>query len=444
MGLGVAAVAVADGHRPARHRRVHPGRAALRRRRAAAAAALPWPHLRHRLAAQLHPRHGDVRRAGRAAALPADREGRVAHRGRTAAAAADRRHHGRLDLLRARSSPAPAATRSSRSSGPACWSWRWACCRRSASTPRCGRRCVYAALFGLGLGFNMQPLVLAVQNAVPPQDMGVATSSATFFRQMGGTLGTAVFLSILFSTVGDKIVGAFRSAARPRPSRPRSRTRRCSPTRPTPRSPRPQSRPAARCRTGALDDTSFLSHLDPGWPGRSSTASPARWTWSSGSPPWCSSWRFVVVFFLPEEKLRTMSGIQAAAAAGCRRGRGGQLAAARSAPPAGRRGGRSQPGVGAVEPDGRRRAARGVSLPVGAEMPSALGGAQHEPDVLAVRLGVHPPVRPTWFRRGRDRGRSRPPAGRPRGGQAGEPSRTRTCRALTVAVDSHDHRRAAV
>ena len=49
-------------------------------------------------------------------------------------------------------------------------------------------------VFGLGLGGNMQPLVLAVQNAVPPRDMGVATSSATFFRQMGGTLGTAVFL----------------------------------------------------------------------------------------------------------------------------------------------------------------------------------------------------------------------------------------------------------
>ena len=72
----------------------------------------------------------------------------------------------------------------------------------------------------------MQPLVLAVQNAVPPQDMGVATSSATFFRQMGGTLGTAVFLSVLFSTVPDKIIGAFRARRRPRPSRPRCRTRR--------------------------------------------------------------------------------------------------------------------------------------------------------------------------------------------------------------------------
>ena len=60
---------------------------------------------------------------------------------------------------------------------------------------------LYMPVFGLGLGMVMQPLVLAVQNAVPPQDIGVATSSATFFRQIGGTLGTAVFLSVLFSTV---------------------------------------------------------------------------------------------------------------------------------------------------------------------------------------------------------------------------------------------------
>ncbi|MCR6492747.1 MDR family MFS transporter [Cellulomonas sp. P24] len=64
-------------------------------------------------------------------------------------------------------------------------------------------------VFGLGLGLTMQPLVLAVQNAVPPREMGVATSSSLFFRQVGGTLGTAVFLSILFSTVGDKIATAF-------------------------------------------------------------------------------------------------------------------------------------------------------------------------------------------------------------------------------------------
>ena len=43
--------------------------------------------------------------------------------------------------------------------------------------------------------------------------MGVATSAATFFRQMGGTLGAAVFLSILFSTVQDKIAEAYKAAA---------------------------------------------------------------------------------------------------------------------------------------------------------------------------------------------------------------------------------------
>lgn len=69
-------------------------------------------------------------------------------------------------------------------------------------------------VFGLGLGFTMQPLVLAVQNAVPVQDMGVATSSSLFFRQVGGTLGTAVFLSILFSTVGENIRDAFTRLAR--------------------------------------------------------------------------------------------------------------------------------------------------------------------------------------------------------------------------------------
>lgn len=68
-------------------------------------------------------------------------------------------------------------------------------------------------LFGLGPGFNMQPVVLAVQNAAPAQDIGVATSTVTFSRQMGGTIGTAVFLSILFSAAGDRIAGAFGRAA---------------------------------------------------------------------------------------------------------------------------------------------------------------------------------------------------------------------------------------
>jgi hypothetical protein len=67
-------------------------------------------------------------------------------------------------------------------------------------------------VLGLGLGFNFQPIVLAVQNAVSPREMGVATSSVTFFRQMGGTLGAAAFLSILFTTLPHKIESAVAAA----------------------------------------------------------------------------------------------------------------------------------------------------------------------------------------------------------------------------------------
>jgi MFS family permease len=64
-------------------------------------------------------------------------------------------------------------------------------------------------IIGLGLGQLMQTLMVSTQNAVAAKDIGVATSSQTFFRQMGGTLGVAIFMSILFSQVGDKIGEAF-------------------------------------------------------------------------------------------------------------------------------------------------------------------------------------------------------------------------------------------
>lgn len=57
---------------------------------------------------------------------------------------------------------------------------------------------------GLGLGQLMQTLTIAAQNSVEARDIGVATSSATFFRQIGGTLGVAVFLSLLFTVLSDK------------------------------------------------------------------------------------------------------------------------------------------------------------------------------------------------------------------------------------------------
>ncbi|MGO9854997.1 MAG: MFS transporter [Acidimicrobiales bacterium] len=54
----------------------------------------------------------------------------------------------------------------------------------------------YMFVFGVGMGLTMQVLVVAVQNSVSYQDLGVATSSATFFRMIGGSFGTAVFGAI--------------------------------------------------------------------------------------------------------------------------------------------------------------------------------------------------------------------------------------------------------
>jgi EmrB/QacA subfamily drug resistance transporter len=117
-------------------------------------------------------------------------------------------------------------------------------------------------VFGVGLGANLQSLTLAVQNALPQSEVGVATAAATFTRQLGGSLGAAVFLSILFGTVGDRVTDAFRRAA-------------SSPTfRATLADPRVLADPADRAlarglSTGAgpgdavLDDSSFLARLHP-------------------------------------------------------------------------------------------------------------------------------------------------------------------------------------
>ncbi|MFE0020562.1 MFS transporter [Amycolatopsis sp. NPDC059021] len=68
---------------------------------------------------------------------------------------------------------------------------------------------VAAAIIGLGLGQCMQTLIIAVQNAGPRSDMGVSTAAATFFRQIGGTAGVAVFLTILFNVLPGNITKAF-------------------------------------------------------------------------------------------------------------------------------------------------------------------------------------------------------------------------------------------
>jgi len=68
-------------------------------------------------------------------------------------------------------------------------------------------------LIGLGLGQLMQTLTIASQNSVGLKDMGVATSASTFFRQIGGTLGTAVLLSLLFSVFPTNLTNSLTNQA---------------------------------------------------------------------------------------------------------------------------------------------------------------------------------------------------------------------------------------
>ena len=172
---------------------------------------------------------------------------------------------------------------------------------------------IYMAVFGFGLGNCMQTLTLAVQNAVPAKDMGVATASSTFFRQIGGTLGVAVFLSILFSTVGGRITSAFHTVV------------------PTPafqaalRDPAVLANPANKpilaalhgggggTAGGVLQDSSFLQHADP------RLARPFLLGFSSSMDTvfliaaFVVIAAFVLILFMKELPLRTQSGIEALA-----------------------------------------------------------------------------------------------------------------------------------
>ncbi|MCQ4083709.1 MFS transporter [Streptomyces sp. RB6PN25] len=56
---------------------------------------------------------------------------------------------------------------------------------------------VWMAVLGIGVGLALPVLVLAVQNTVRPADLGVATAATNYFRQIGGSLGAAVFGTLL-------------------------------------------------------------------------------------------------------------------------------------------------------------------------------------------------------------------------------------------------------
>ncbi len=77
---------------------------------------------------------------------------------------------------------------------------------------------IYAIMVGAGLGLSMQTVVIALQNAVDFKDMGVATSSNTFFRSLGSVFGTAIFGSILTNRVGHYMASGFADLGKTNPS----------------------------------------------------------------------------------------------------------------------------------------------------------------------------------------------------------------------------------
>jgi hypothetical protein len=128
---------------------------------------------------------------------------------------------------------------------------------------------------------------------------------------MGGTLGTAIFLSVLFNGLPDKIASAFRSAA----TTPEFRS---AVTDPAVRA-NPANKPVLEMLTGggsggttqALNDSSFINHLDPrlARPFLVGFSDSISVVFLLGAVVIAVA--FAIVWWLPEEKLRTQSGLQA-------------------------------------------------------------------------------------------------------------------------------------
>jgi hypothetical protein len=137
-----------------------------------------------------------------------------------------------------------------------------------------------------------------VQNAVRPNEMGVATSSVTFFRQMGGTIGVAAFLSILFTTLPNKIADAYASARGTAAFQQAAAAH-------------PDQIQALQSNAGGVQDTSFVQKLD------AALALPFKVAFSDSITlvflvaAAVVAVGFFVMLFLPEVPLRNQSGIQA-------------------------------------------------------------------------------------------------------------------------------------
>jgi len=74
---------------------------------------------------------------------------------------------------------------------------------------------VYVLILGLGIGMTMQVLVLAAQNAVPYDLLGVTTSASSLFRQVGGSIGVSVFGTVFANQLATKLTGALPPGVHP-------------------------------------------------------------------------------------------------------------------------------------------------------------------------------------------------------------------------------------
>lgn len=80
----------------------------------------------------------------------------------------------------------------------------WLLSRLEADTPRL-HYSIWMAVLGIGIGLVMPVLVLAVQNSVRPADLGTATSANNYFRQIGGSVGAAVFGTLFADRLSDAL-----------------------------------------------------------------------------------------------------------------------------------------------------------------------------------------------------------------------------------------------
>ncbi|MFD7936248.1 MFS transporter [Streptomyces sp. NPDC059755] len=80
----------------------------------------------------------------------------------------------------------------------------WLLSRLEVGTPRL-QYSLWMAVLGAGIGLVMPVLVLAVQNSVRPADLGTATSANTYFRQIGGSVGAAIFGTLFADRLTDAL-----------------------------------------------------------------------------------------------------------------------------------------------------------------------------------------------------------------------------------------------